>query len=289
MVHTAMPAATGQEPPLRVRIAVHFGAVLEDGEGIHGADIHTAHRLQSYAEPGCIIVSRAAAEAPGGPLPGRVLDLGPLHLRHISQPVQAFSVRLAPADQDPLPILPGVTERRASVAVLPFRNLGGDKAETRFADGMAEAVVYVLAGLEGLMLISRGSTHPYGPDASPVATAAATHVKHHHNRRRPSQVLPALFPPIPVPGHASYPSGHATQAWLMARCLKRAIDGSAYVDLGNAVDVFAARVARNREIAGLHYRSDSVAGKRLAEHVADVVLAMEVTQPIIEGAQGEWR
>jgi hypothetical protein len=75
----------------------------------------------------------------------------------------------------------------------------------------------------------------------------------------------------------------------MARCLKRAIDGSAYVDLGNAVDVFAARVARNREIAGLHYRSDSVAGKRLAEHVADVVLAMEVTQPIIEGAQGEWR
>ena len=34
-------------------------------------------------------------------------------------------------------------------------------------------------------------------------------------RPRPSQVCPALLPPVPVPGHPSYPSGHATEAHLI--------------------------------------------------------------------------
>jgi class 3 adenylate cyclase/tetratricopeptide (TPR) repeat protein len=150
---------------LRVRIAVHFGEVLEGAEGdIHGADIHTAQRLQSYAEPGGIVVSQAAADRATSPLPGTILALGALHLRHISEPVQAFSVRLA-ADTPALPMALGNrAERRASIAVLPFQQAD----DGPYAAAITEGLVHVLSGLEGLVVISRGSTEAYGPLASPV-------------------------------------------------------------------------------------------------------------------------
>ena len=50
-----------------------------------------------------------------------------------------------------------------------------------------------------------------------VGIMVSMHFKEVHKRRRPSQVCPALRPPIPLPGHASYPSGHATQAYLFIR------------------------------------------------------------------------
>ena len=40
------------------------------------------------------------------------------------------------------------------------------------------------------------------------------------NRPRPSQLCPALLPPIDPPGHASYPSGHATETTLVYHILK---------------------------------------------------------------------
>jgi hypothetical protein len=100
-----------------------------------------------------------------------------------------------------------------------------------------------------------------------VATACVLQVKAHYRRRRPSQVWPALYPPVPVPNHSSYPSGHATIAWLMTIAIKdvRGLAGGSA--LAKALDTLAARIGRNREIAGLHYPSDTEAGKRLAEHL----------------------
>lgn len=160
---------------LPVRIALHYGQVLEGADGgIHGADIHTAQRLQSYADPGSIVVSRAAAEQSRSPLPGRVLDLGPLHLRHISEPVQAFSVRLA-AGAPTLPLALGNrAERRASIAVLPFQQAD----DGPYAAAITEGLVHVLSGLEGLVVISRGSTEAYGPLASPVKVGSDLAVRY---------------------------------------------------------------------------------------------------------------
>jgi len=102
-----------------------------------------------------------------------------------------------------------------------------------------------------------------------IGLFVAMHYKEEQKRRRPSQVCPALRPPVPVPGHASYPSGHATQAHLIALCLSECIkqgmsDQTAAGDLGAALTALAERIARNREIGGLHYKSDSEAGKKLA-------------------------
>src|SRR3954452_18457385 len=84
-------------------------------------------------------------------------------------------------------------------------------------------------------------------------------------RPRPSMVWPPLLPPIAVPGHASFPSGHSTQAHLIQLCLKDVLANRP--DLATLVDdalILADRIACNRELAGLHYRSDPVAGATLA-------------------------
>lgn len=85
-------------------------------------------------------------------------------------------------------------------------------------------------------------------------------LKAHFNRRRPNTILPEIDPVIPVPWHASYPSGHAAQGRLTARLLGLA-NPSKLPDLLK----FAERVGLNREVAGVHYPSDTLAGVQLAD------------------------
>ena len=72
-----------------------------------------------------------------------------------------------------------------------------------------------------------------------------------------------------VPGHASYPSGHSTESHLIANLLSVVIgpENRAYEQLRPLAD----RIAINREVMGLHYRSDSEAGRRLAFNLADLI------------------
>ncbi len=101
--------------------------------------------------------------------------------------------------------------------------------------------------------------------ASLVGTFVAMYFKGQYQRPRPSQLCPALLPPIEVPGHASFPSGHSTQAHLMALCMNDVLNGlpqqAAMVD---DLWTLADRIARNREIAGLHYASDTAGGVAFA-------------------------
>lgn len=85
--------------------------------------------------------------------------------------------------------------------------------------------------------------------------------KQDFSRVRPSHIDPSLETVIPNPPHASYPSGHATQAHMVALILSD-------FDPENA-DIykkFALGVALRREIAGVHFPSDTKAGITLAEH-----------------------
>jgi hypothetical protein len=87
-------------------------------------------------------------------------------------------------------------------------------------------------------------------------------LKKRHDRVRPSFLDPTLKTAIAVPLHPAYPSGHATQAFTRARVLGRLDPQNKEVYLQSAE-----RIARNREIAGLHYPSDSLAGRVLADQL----------------------
>ena len=83
--------------------------------------------------------------------------------------------------------------------------------------------------------------------------------KRHFERPRPSQLDESLDLVIFNPAHAAYPSGHASQTYMVALVLSDFDPENAEVYKQFAIDV-----AHRREIAGVHYPSDSVAGRKLA-------------------------
>ena len=101
---------------------------------------------------------------------------------------------------------------------------------------------------------------------------------------RPSYPAPALMPPIDPPGHASYPSAHATEAWLVVRALKEVMP----VEAHEALDRMAERIARNREVLGVHYPSDSAAGKDLAAQTFPLLDAGPMFRALKAAAKAEW-
>jgi len=146
-------------------------------------------------------------------------------------------------------------------------------------------------------------THPW---TSLIAAAAETYGlflamywKAEFQRPRPSRLSPRLMPPIEVPGHLSFPSGHSTQAHLVARALNlvmpdaaaRSLDTSSALrtrpDVQSPLFRMAERIARNREVLGLHYPSDSAAGAYLASQaIAKMTTAFNALKARIDIATG---
>jgi hypothetical protein len=50
----------------------------------------------------------------------------------------------------------------------------------------------------------------------------------------------------------------------------------------------AERISRNREVLGLHYPSDSAAGKLLADQTYLLLKSRPIVQTIIDWAHAEW-
>ena len=111
-------------------------------------------------------------------------------------------------------------------------------------------------------------------DAADEANNVIFYLKFEFNRARPYSFLPLLpmervRSELPcLPRHASYPSGHSTHAHLGAFLLASRVPSQR-----EALVRTAFAIARRREIAGLHFRSDTLAGALLAGQLAASFLA----------------
>ncbi|MEM1161734.1 MAG: phosphatase PAP2 family protein, partial [Pseudomonadota bacterium] len=95
--------------------------------------------------------------------------------------------------------------------------------------------------------------------------------------KRPIELSPQIQPIIPTPTHGSLPSGHATEAFTLARLIwklllaskvKRYAEGAYW---GTMLMRTAARIAENRTVAGVHYPVDSEAGAFLGLNIAEFI------------------
>ena len=110
--------------------------------------------------------------------------------------------------------------------------------------------------------------------AADQSMCAIFFLKFKYNRARPYTFLPLM--PMEVvrtrlpflPRHASYPSGHSTLAHLGAFLLANRVPSKR-----EALVKAAFEIAKRREIAGLHFRSDTFAGVLLAYQLASVFLS----------------
>ena len=115
------------------------------------------------------------------------------------------------------------------------------------------------------------------------ASLALFHAKKRFNRARPHQLEQRLRPAIPVPAHPAYPSSHALQGYMVARTLSLLFPE-------NSQELMAAgeQIGREREIAGLHYSSDSKASRALGEEIFDRLQQNERFLAEVEAAKKEW-
>ncbi|GAA6189779.1 hypothetical protein NBRC116596_28420 [Litorivita sp. NS0012-18] len=109
-----------------------------------------------------------------------------------------------------------------------------------------------------------------------MAAHAAMIVKHALAVRRPDQIDGRILPMIPTPGHGSFPSAHATEAYTALTVLEGLV--GAWGSLGDMAPRLAMlrglaeRIAVNRTVAGVHYPIDSWAGAALGTALGRALL-----------------
>jgi hypothetical protein len=152
------------------------------------------------------------------------------------------------------------------------------------------------------------------------------HYKQMFRRVRPSFLCPGLVPPFGPPRHPAFPSGHSFLGHFIALLLleippvaqrfgisQAQADGSTVgakptwvsyqagtvtaIDLDGPLFWLAARLAKNRERIGVHYRSDGLASRRLAGGIWSCIFdqpgaATHIEVPtlhrVLARAQAEW-
>jgi membrane-associated phospholipid phosphatase len=99
-----------------------------------------------------------------------------------------------------------------------------------------------------------------------LANYAQMRFKHALACRRPLEYSPQVQPMILTPGHGALPSGHATEAHIVALVLwnlVRSKEPTKPLEWLEQLMRQAARVAINRTVAGVHFPVDSAAGQLL--------------------------
>jgi adenylate cyclase len=141
---------------LRLRIGVHQGEVVAEGDDLLGDGVIIAARLEPLAEAGGICISARVREDAAGKMALEVDDLGTPELKNIVAKVQVFRVRLGTAERPALPL-----PDKPSLVVLPFQNMSGDPEQEYFADGMVEEITTALSRIRSLFVIARNSAFTY--------------------------------------------------------------------------------------------------------------------------------
>ena len=77
-----------------LRMGVHLGDIIIDGDDIYGDGVNIAARLEGIAETGGICISRQTYDQVNGKLPLTCRPLGPQKLKNIPKPVEVYTIDL---------------------------------------------------------------------------------------------------------------------------------------------------------------------------------------------------
>src|SRR5215468_11033369 len=116
-------------PALPLRIGIHVGDVVVQGDDLMGDGVNIAARIEGVADAGGIAITRAVHEQVRDKLDLGFMDKGEIELKNIQRPVQVFVIGGPKVGVQssalPLPDKP-------SIAVLPFQNMSGDPEQEYF-------------------------------------------------------------------------------------------------------------------------------------------------------------
>ena len=167
----ALQGEPWSEIDIRVRMAVHVGEAEERGGDYFGPTLNRTARVLSTAAGGEIVVSSAIATVAVDSLPenASLVDLGERQLKDLDRTEHVYRLT-APGLVDPEAKLDAsaashpaqpASDRRRSIAVLPFNVIAGDEHIEALADGLVEDVISALAAWRHLPVAARNTTFRY--------------------------------------------------------------------------------------------------------------------------------
>ena len=180
-----------------VRLGLHMGTVVHEGEKIYGNSLNVASRIESMGIPGAILASNVIRNEVKNYPEYSFKSLGKFKFKNIQEPLEVYAISnhglvvpkksilkgkfiesksnfLIAAILLMLFILVGflgkfllskpkeiITKSDKSIAVLPFNNESRDSENLYFCNGMMEAILNHLSKINDLRVISRTSVEIY--------------------------------------------------------------------------------------------------------------------------------
>lgn len=172
-VQRTQHSAQGKNP-LHLRIGINVEDVIDEDGILQGDGVNIASRIHQAADPGQIVVTAAVRDYVMNRLPVVFHDLGTPPMKNINRAVRVFAVEWVEGGKSDLLAQPYLQwSSRPTIAVLPFRTVGGAEDEDYFADGITNEIITGLSRSRGLYIIARSSTLRYrdrGKDLRQIAS-----------------------------------------------------------------------------------------------------------------------
>jgi class 3 adenylate cyclase/TolB-like protein len=167
--------------PLRLRFGLHLADVVVQGDDLVGDGVNVASRIQQEAEPDSICVSGVFFDHVRRNSPFAFEDIGERRLKNLSGPIRIYRLReeLARHRLQTAPTrVPTTGEKRPlSLAVLPFRVMGGDEDQRFLAEGLTDELIVELARFRRLFVSSRSASFALA-DVDPVKVGSTLGVRY---------------------------------------------------------------------------------------------------------------
>ena len=158
-------ALPSEKERIDLRIGIHVGDVVGDGEDIVGDAVNVASRIEPLAEPGGVCVSGSVFDQVRNKLHLPLEKVGARTLKNVEFPVDIYRVVLAGVRPRPVDPAPSATSR---LAVIPFSNMSQDASDEYFADGLTDELISRASEIPRLRVVARRSSQQYRGSAKSI-------------------------------------------------------------------------------------------------------------------------
>jgi TolB-like protein/Flp pilus assembly protein TadD len=151
-----------EDPVIPLRISLHYGKIINEGDEVYGEAINLASRILKVAVPFSILLSDRIKKLVENEPEMETRSIGIFNLKYVDRPVEILGLVCnglvlpnAEGKQNEDTIHPN------SIAVMPFLNLGGSTEDDFLGDGISEAIINALAKLSGMFVTARSSSFAF--------------------------------------------------------------------------------------------------------------------------------
>ncbi len=150
-----------KEPKVLLRIGLHSGDVVLDGEGVYGDCVNLASRIEALSMPGAILISDKVYDEVKNQPDIQSIRLGKYSLKNVNRPVEVYAI----ANEGLF--VPGASQisvkagAEKSIAVLPFVNMSADPENEYFSDGISEEILNSLSHVTCVQVMARSSSFSF--------------------------------------------------------------------------------------------------------------------------------